>query len=106
MKKINQAHEVLSNSEKRQNYDRFGSAEGFTQGPPGGGFGGEESFFDFESIFTNIFGGGAGYSGQRTQAEDRTRPQSGNDILINVTLSFKESVLGVKKKITLELEKV
>jgi len=103
MKEINQAYGVLSNPEKRQNYDRYGSAEGFTQGSSEGGFGREESFF--KDIFDTFFGRGDEYGGQRTYSENRARPQAGNDILINLVLTFKESVLGVKKKIILELEK-
>jgi molecular chaperone DnaJ len=104
MREVNQAYEVLSNSEKRKNYDRYGSAEGFAQGPPEDGFGRGESFF--QDIFKEFFSGGSDYSGQRTDAKNRTRPQAGGDILINIALSFKESVLGVKKKEILELERV
>jgi molecular chaperone DnaJ len=103
MKEINEAYEILSNSEKRQNYDRYGSAEGFAQGPPESDFGRGEGFF--KDIFETFFGGSGDYSSRGARAGDRTRPQAGNDILINITLSFKESVLGVKKKVSLELEK-
>ena len=103
MKEISKAYEVLSNPEKRRDYDRYGSAEGFTQGSPEGNFGGEEDFF--RDIFDTFFGRGGSRAGRETHTRSRAQPQAGSDILINVTLTFKESVLGVKKKITLELEK-
>jgi len=96
MKEINGAYEVLSNSEKRQNYDRYGSAERFGPGSSEGGFGRGEGFF--KDIFETFFGEGGGYSGSGTRAGDRVRPQPGSDILVSLTLSFKESVLGVKKR--------
>src|SRR6185503_9405385 len=101
MKEINEAYGVLSNSEKRQNYDRYGSAEGFAQGSPESGFGQEESIF--KDIFETFFGGRTDYSRQGAYAGDRTQPQAGNDVLVNVVLNFKESVLGIKKKIALEM---
>jgi molecular chaperone DnaJ len=107
MKEINEAYEVLSNPEKRQNYDRYGSAEGFARGSPEDGFGSEfgrgEGFF--KDIFETFFGGRGDYSRRKTRAEDRARPQAGSDILINITLSFRESVLGVEKEVNLKLEK-
>ena len=102
-KEIGEAYEVLGNAEKRQNYDRYGSAEGFAQGSPGDGFGQEENLF--KDIFDTFFGRGTDYSGRRTSTENRTRPQTGSDVLVNVVLNFKESVLGVKKEVTLKLEK-
>src|ERR1700722_6290619 len=103
MKEISKAYEVLSNPEKRRDYDRYGSAEGFAQGSPEGNFGGGEDFF--RDIFDTFFGRGGSRAGRETHTRSRAQPQAGSDILINVTLTFKESVLGVKKKITLELEK-
>ncbi|CAG8686672.1 2229_t:CDS:2, partial [Ambispora gerdemannii] len=103
-KEINGAYDVLSNAEKRRNYDQYGSSEGFAQGSTEGNFGQGEGFF--KDIFETFFGGGPDYSGRGAHAGDRTRPQAGSDILVNVVLNFKESVLGVKKKITLELEKI
>src|SRR5947208_1307781 len=60
MKEINEAYGVLNNPEKRQNYDRYGSAEGFAQGPPESEFGRGEGFF--KDIFETFFGGGGDYS--------------------------------------------
>ena len=61
-KEINEAHSVLSDKEKRQNYDRYGHAgtEGFQAGGGFEGFGGGASSI-FEDIF-NTFFGGEGYS--------------------------------------------
>ncbi|WNE40312.1 MAG: Chaperone protein DnaJ [Mycoplasmataceae bacterium] len=102
MKEVNQAYEVLGDSVKRQNYDRYGSAEGFGSGT--GDFGRGESVF--EDIFSTFFGGReSDYFNQGTRSREKNHPQTGTDILINVNLTFKESILGVKKKVILELEK-
>jgi molecular chaperone DnaJ len=103
MQEIGEAYDVLSNPKKRENYDRFGSAEDFAQGSPEDGFGRGKDFF--QDIFDTFFGGRGGYSSRRDYAEDSTRPRAGSDILVNIVLNFKESVIGVKKKITLELER-
>ena len=48
---INQAYSVLSDKQKRQNYDQFGSEDGFQGGFGGGGFSGAVAGFDFGDIF-------------------------------------------------------
>lgn len=106
-KEVNEAYSVLSDAKKRQHYDTFGS-EGPQQGR--GGFGGGQGFggfdfsgfqqgggdveFDLGDIFGSVFGGGRGRGGPRGRA--RTR---GADIAVDVTLTFKESALGVDKQI-------
>ena len=91
-KEINHAYEVLSDPQKKANYDQFGSEEG----PQGfGGFGGGEGFGGFEDILNSFFGGmGGGARAQRANA-----PQQGADIQVRVDLTFEEAFSGVKKTI-------
>ncbi len=107
-KEINEAYTVLSNDEKRAQYDQFGrvfEGGGGQQGGfqwPGGfrmdfgegttGGGGE---FDFSDVFEDFFGASAG--GGRT----RSRERRGKDIRIDIEISFEESILGIKKEIDL-----
>lgn len=91
-KEINEAYSVLSDKQKRANYDQYGSAEG-PQGFGGSGFSGnyEGGFGGFEDIF-NIFSNFGGRS-QPTQEE-------GEDIETSLNISFMEAVFGVEKEIT------
>lgn len=96
-KEINQAYSVLSDKQKRANYDQFGTEEGF-QGGFGSGFG-SGAGFDFEDIFSNIFSsftGGAGRGGQKSRAVD------GDDIIITLNLTFKEAAFGVEKEVKIK----
>lgn len=82
-KKVSHAYEVLSDRERRSNYDRFGDENGNAQGGFGGGF-------DFGDIFGSFFGGGA----QRGPA---SRTQPGQDALIGLQLTLQEAVFGTTK---------
>ncbi len=102
-KEINEAYSVLSDDQKRAQYDQFGSA-----GPNMGGFGGQgagfEGFdfsqftqganggfeFDFGDIFGDVFGGGG-----------RRQTKRGRDISIDTELTFEESIFGVERKVLL-----
>ena len=98
-KEVNEAYDVLSDSDKKQKYDQYGHAAfdpsmGGGQGFGGfGGFGGEG--FDFGDIFSSFFGGGGSSSRSR-----RNMPIEGEDVVTRVTLTFDEAVFGCKKEIS------
>lgn len=103
-KEINEAHEVLSDPDKRKRYDQFGFAGvdpnyAASQGGAGGfgGFGG----VDLGDIFGDIFGGGfGGFAGGGARSNPNA-PRKGQDIRVRITLSFDEAVHGCKKNITI-----
>lgn len=98
-KEVNEAYEVLSNTEKRQRYDQFGHAGvgGAAGGgnPFGGGFQGQNINFDFNDLggfgdlFNTFFGG----------AQQRQR--RGRDLQTAIELGFEEAIFGVEKEIKL-----
>ena len=91
-KEINEAHEVLSDETKRKNYDTFGDPNG-NMGGFGGGTGGFGGFGGFEDIFGDIFGG---FGGGRSRAQTKTK---GQDITIELTLSFLDAAKGCRREI-------
>ena len=98
-KEAQEAYAVLSDENKRRQYDQFGHSA-FTNGQ--GGFSGFDGFdFGdmgdiFGDIFGNIFGGGSSSRGNRRQ--------DGADLLYRMTLDFDEAVHGTKKDIKVEVE--
>ena len=92
-KEAAEAYEVLSNNEKKQRYDQFGHA-----GMKGsaGGFGGGMNMEDIFSQFGDIFGGGfGGFGGGR----GGRRVVKGTNLRIRLSLTLKEILEGVDKKI-------
>ncbi|MDE7079983.1 MAG: J domain-containing protein, partial [Clostridia bacterium] len=97
-KEINHAYEVLSNPQKRSNYDQFGSEDG-PQGfggasGEGGGFGG------FEDILSSFFGGNFGGK------KNPNAPRQGEDIHVKINLTFEEAYSGTSKALRLNREEV
>jgi len=110
-KEITEAYEILSDTDKRQRFDQFGSSA-FGPGSGGGGFGGggfgggvdlEEALRTFMgamggsgSIFEDFFGGG----GRRGSRDNAMR---GSDMRYDLEIEFEEAVLGSQHEMTLSL---
>ena len=94
-KEINEAYQVLSDSKKRAQYDRFGKA-GVGSGPQAGGspFDGFDVFGGFGDIFDSFFGDAS--------ARTARQPRRGGDIHQQVTLSFEESVFGAEREVDIQ----
>ena len=103
-KEINEAHDVLSDKQKRARYDQFGHAG---VGGAGGGFGGNPfgqaggfnyngQTFNFEfgngGVFDDIIGNLFGFGSAR-------RPRRGADLQVAVTITFEEAIFGTTKTI-------
>jgi molecular chaperone DnaJ len=110
-KEVNEAYEILKDTDKRKRYDQFGHAgvggngagAGFNGFGGFGGFGqGQEVHFDFGDmglgdIFNSFFGGG--YSGQQGHRKAR-----GRDIETSVEISFEQAVFGTEAELRLNLD--
>lgn len=92
-KEASAAYEILSDSEKRARYDRFGHA-GVDPQAGGSGFGGFSDIF--EDIF-DIFGGG--FTSGFSQSSKRRGPRRGSDLRYNLNIDFKDAVFGIDKEI-------
>lgn len=115
-KEINEAYAVLSDKEKRKQYDTFG-AEGFHQR-----FTQEDIFrgFDFDEILSGLFGGrgkrefrfsrggfefGDFFGGRGAYQDMGRMPQRGEDILYELPITLEEAAFGGEKRVSFQKEK-
>lgn len=96
-KEINEAYEVLSDTDKKARYDQYGHAgvdPNFSAGGGGfGGFGGMD--FDLGDIFSSFFGGGRSGGSNR----NKNAPRKGERVRADATLTFEEAAFGCEKEV-------
>lgn len=117
-KEIAEAYEVLSDSDKRSNYDQFGfDGHRMSGGSPFGAFNMSDFMRNHASMFSNVFGGsfgnGANSFGMHFGFDDDVEsskpqpnynlPENGQNIQLGIEISFKESVNGCEKSFDLKL---
>lgn len=105
-KEATEAYSVLSDPQKRQQYDQFGHAA-FEQGGGAGGYGGFGGFGGFGGadmgdifgdIFGDLFGGGS------TRRRANNSPMKGANVHASVRITFEEAVFGCEKELDLTLK--
>ena len=110
-KEIGEAYAVLSDENKRKQYDQFGSAA--FDGTGASGFGGfDPGDIDLNDILRSVFGdvGGFGgfsdFFGGGARTTNSTRARKGRDTLVRLDLTFEEAAFGVDKDIDLTLNDI
>lgn len=100
-KEIQEAYAVLSDPNKRKQYDQFGHAAFDNNGAGGfSGFDFSDFDVDLEDILGSMFGGGFGFSSRSgSRKNNKTR---GEDVLYHMNLSFDEAVFGCEKDIKID----
>lgn len=98
-KEIQEAYAVLSDKDKRSQYDQFGHSA--FEGGFGGASGFDFSGFDFSDLFGDLFGSSFGFGNQSSYSN---RPRKGRDSIMEMSISFEEAVFGSEKKLNLNVE--
>ena len=110
---VSRAYDLLSDKEKRAQFDRgeidaegnpampfgYGGGPGGGRGFQGGGFGGGETI-DLGDIFGGLFGGGGGFGGGGTRGPGRPPPRGAN-VQYRLDVSFEDAATGAAQRITL-----
>jgi len=112
-KEVGEAYEVLSDKEKRSQYDQYGAyfggnpppGPGAGQGYPGGGFPGGQQYQnvdlgDLGDLFGSVFSGGGGFGGMG--GAPRSAAQRGRDLTYEVSLTFDEALSGLSTKVDVQ----
>ena len=98
-KEASEAYAVLSDADKRRQYDQFGHSAFDGAGGAGG--------FDFNNMdFSDIFGGfgdifGDIFGGSRGRSRNSNGPMRGADVRTGIRITFEEAVFGCKKEVTI-----
>jgi molecular chaperone DnaJ len=96
-KEATEAYSVLSDQEKRAQYDRFGHAG------VGGGFDFQQAgvgdiLSQFQDMFSDFFGGFGGFAGQRRRSRG---PERGQDVRVEASIALKDAFLGTKQEVAI-----
>ncbi len=97
-KEASEAYAVLSDADKKRQYDQFGHAA-FEGGAGGGGF--DFSGMDMDDIFGDIFGDFFGGGRSRAQSNG---PMKGQNVRTTVRITFEEACFGIDKEIDITLK--
>lgn len=100
-KEASEAYAVLSDAEKRRQYDQYGHAA--FDGGAGGAGGFDFSGADFSDIFGDIFGDFFGGGGRRSSARNNG-PMKGANLRTSIRITFEEAVFGCTKEIDLTVK--
>ena len=100
-KEASEAYAILSDADKRRQYDQFGHAA-FDGGAGGGAGGFDFNGFDMGDIFGDIFGDFFGGGGRSRSANNC--PMKGQNVRVSVHLTFEEACFGTEKEIELNIE--